>query len=472
MLPFLDVACLAPSSSFYAAVTQPLGLTYLSATTTDNGRPSLVFGECSKPLFELREAADFLRRSRLAISAASPAAVHDFYNCATRAGARVATVFSEDQPSDDSPSPVRASATDHDGNTMEVVYVPPPSYGSRYGGSTVRRTQSSSDEVSRIMSWNYDVAATSGPAHHGPARYSEEPMTLVHRSVTTTRATPALPPPPSPREGSRGLSAAGVASLIAVGAAAGAAFTYTVLKHDRARAPSQEFEAPSFRRRSTFPDPYPGVRPQAIEVERTVEKIRYPPAEYPAVADHRRPAAPTHIARYSLAGAQRDRVREVGDDAYDERQSRHSSRYRIEPPPSHRSRSAAPAESRRAPLMLTEGEHRSVVSSKHSAMPSSRSIRRSATYDVGDHETYVSARSRRSSSTIRPPPPLEKSSQSRHPPRSSAGRTVSYASARRIPLPASGTGSSHAEWDDDMVSVAPSDSISCVGSRRSGRAYR
>jgi hypothetical protein len=45
--------------------------------------------------------------------------------------------------------------------------------------------------------------------------------------------------------------------------------------------------------------------------------------------------------------------------------------------------------------------------------------------------------------------------------------------AREVPLPRSGVGSSHARWegDDDVDSVAPSDSISCVGSRRSGRAY-
>ncbi len=57
-----------------------------------------------------------------------------------------------------------------------------------------------------------------------------------------------------------------------------------------------------------------------------------------------------------------------------------------------------------------------------------------------------------------------------HRPRS-LSRTASYVSARQVPLPVSGVGSSHADWDDDADSVAPSDSISCVGSRRSGRSY-
>ncbi|KAJ3500220.1 hypothetical protein NM208_g17197 [Fusarium decemcellulare] len=40
------------------------------------------------------------------------------------------------------------------------------------------------------------------------------------------------------------------------------------------------------------------------------------------------------------------------------------------------------------------------------------------------------------------------------------GKSQSHISARNIALPMSGVGSSHAQWDDDMVSVAPSDSIS------------
>lgn len=46
-----------------------------------------------------------------------------------------------------------------------------------------------------------------------------------------------------------------------------------------------------------------------------------------------------------------------------------------------------------------------------------------------------------------------------------ASRAPSYVSAREMPLPASDVGSSNAGWNDDMDSVAPSDSISCVGSR-------
>ncbi|PTD01900.1 hypothetical protein FCULG_00009874 [Fusarium culmorum] len=52
------------------------------------------------------------------------------------------------------------------------------------------------------------------------------------------------------------------------------------------------------------------------------------------------------------------------------------------------------------------------------------------------------------------------------------GKAQSYVSARDVCLPMSGVGSSHAEWDDDMVSVAPSDSISCVGMKPSRRSRK
>jgi hypothetical protein len=54
-----------------------------------------------------------------------------------------------------------------------------------------------------------------------------------------------------------------------------------------------------------------------------------------------------------------------------------------------------------------------------------------------------------------------------------ASRTHSLVSARNVALPPSGVGTSHAQWDDggDADSVAPSDSISCAGSRRRSRSY-
>ncbi|EOO02536.1 putative cystathionine gamma-synthase protein [Phaeoacremonium minimum UCRPA7] len=338
MIPFLEVSHLASSTSFYSAVVQPLGLRYISA-----GSASVTFGTATfppVPVLELRQVtptpARHLKPSRLVLSAGSPAAVDDFHAFAHRASASstpaalphsgrslgpgdTASVGSADEAGER-----RAKITDFDGNIMEVVYVPPPDYPSRFGGSTVRKTQSTHDEVTRILDWNYDVASSVPPSaaatsvrgsnlalSRRPGRYpDDEPYSLLRRSVTTTSMLEPTSAP-SPRQNSNGLSTGAVVGTLlgvaAAGAAAGAALTYSMIKSDRARAPLQEFEAPAFQRRSTFPEPSPDRRGRFMEVERTVEKVRYPEDYTPVAADHR--PAPSYIARYSQAPASRSKER-------------------------------------------------------------------------------------------------------------------------------------------------------------------
>lgn len=57
-------------------------------------------------------------------------------------------------------------------------------------------------------------------------------------------------------------------------------------------------------------------------------------------------------------------------------------------------------------------------------------------------------------------------------PRSKVGSSHAHWDPWDIPLPRSGVGSSHAGWDDDLDSLAPSDSISCVGSKSSRRGHK
>jgi hypothetical protein len=526
MLPFLDVSHLPSSASFYAAVLQPLGLRYISGhgTSSELSQASLSFspqlaityGTLSPPtpVLQIREAPQSLeplKPSHIVFSAPSPKAVADFQASALRANPSLLATTNPTlslRPSTEPAEAVdsgetRARITDFDGNIMEVAYLPPPQYPSRYNGSTIRRTQSTEDEVSRILHWNYAVA-TSLPAHsttsrpapsarpslamaRRPGRFpdDEPPYTVIRRSVTTSTIEP------SPRQNSSGLSTGAVVGAIlgvaAAGAAIGAATTYTMLKSERARAPRQEFDAPVLPRRSTFPEPYGMDRHgRYVEVERTVEKIRYPEDYAPRAAEHRSP--PQYMARYSQIGTTRGRELE---DVYDDSRSRHSSRFKLGRSQSVRSRSETPAE--RAPLLLTEGEHRSHVSSRHTVH--SKPIHQRPVVDL-ERDSYVSARSHRSSSTARPPPPplrptqSELVSRSKAPSRATtvmvashspsvfppnASRSHSIMSARKVALPPSAIGSSHADWDDDEGSVAPSDSISCVGggSRSShGRRYR
>jgi hypothetical protein len=547
-LPFLEVSNLAASSSFYSTVTHPLGLRYISAASPSPdlpGSPSIVYGIATSPpvpIFELRQVRPTVDRplklSRIVFSAVSPAAVRDFRALVQRIKAvDTGAVGFGDHPqleerafgaelvqqSDGSPA---CTQTDLDGNIikMEVVYVPPAQdYPEWYTGPTVRKTQSTESEASRILSWNYDVAADSAASmsfppltpspqspvlHREPDCYEERPS-LLRRSVTTTTTLlePADPESSSQSlsQSPRGLSAVGAALMgVAAGAALGAGITYSVVRSSG----SQGFEAPMAQRRSTFPRQYSDPRGQR--------------GDGASVADRRPP--PTLLTRHSYSQAPTAVNRDAGG-ALDDGRSRHSSRSRPAGAPSVRTRSELSTD--RKPLLLTDVASRSHAGSRSSArtaemedaLPpgnprptSSRystasrtskhppSIRRSSTYDgpVVDHYSCVSAGSYRTQSTVRPAPapapqpervprvaskapskaPSKVPSRAGGPSNSRvsavtawpSGRAESYVSARHVPLPPSGVGSS-SHMDDDLESLAPSDSISCVGSRRSERLH-
>jgi hypothetical protein len=524
MLPFLEVAHLPSSSSFYSAILQPLGIRYLS--TEDEPWPSIVFGSRSEPVFEIRQVTSRrpLRPSRITLSAPSAQAVTDTYEFALRANPDIQDAYlrhpSEAQPAlggasaswtPGSGGEKRVKITDYDGNIMAVVYRPPPNYPSHYNGATVRHTQSTDKEASRIVDWNYDVTASTQSSVSGSAsgvssrsatrrpRADDGPYTTLRRSVTDSPSV--YQPIASPRQNSSGLSAGAVVGTLLAGAALGGALTYTMVK-DRPRASRHDYDdAPSFTRRSTFPERYPEPRDHRERKGHYVEVERYP-EEYAPVYDHRPP--PEYITRYSQAGAPRSR--EV-DDIYDDARGRHSS---------GRSRASVRARSEtashRQPLLLSDEEHRSYVSSRSSKHPPI--VQRSYTYDTPERESYVSTRSQRSSSTVRAPPPMPAGS-SHTVTRSKGGSRVttttikvsgdgasphalsragtylsareialppsrvgsSRLSARDVALPPSGVGSRRTRYEDedddgDADSIAPSDSISCVGgSRRSGRSY-
>lgn len=517
MLPFLEVSNLASSSSFYSTVTHPLGLRYIFAASPSpdlSGSPSIVYGIATSPpvpVFELRQvrptAARPLKLSRVVFSAASPGAVREFRALVQRvkgvdSGAIAFGDYPEFEESSFGAELVQSKAgpdpaeTDLDGNIikMEVVYVPPvQDYPEWYNGSTVRKTQSTQSEASRILHWNYDVASESAarmsfaplaPASPSlvsprqPGRYEERPSLLRRSVTTTTTLLEPTDPMQSPSQSSPGLSAVGAALMgVAAGAALGAGITYSVVRKD--------FEAPMAQRRSTFPLQYPGSRSRRDDGT--------------SVADRRPP--PTLLTRQSYTQASPAGDRDAGVD-YDDARSRLSSRSRPSGAPSVRTRSEL--SSSRRPLMLTDVGTRSHASSRssartgemedvfvpdHCSQASSRrtstskrppSVRRSSTYDVpdGDDYSYVSAGSHRTQSTIRGPPAPQPEHASRAPSKAASSRVSaatprradSYISARRVPLPASGAGSSYA--DDDLESLAPSDSISCVGSRRSERLYQ
>ncbi|KFA61331.1 hypothetical protein S40285_05875 [Stachybotrys chlorohalonatus IBT 40285] len=607
VVPFIEVSHLAASSSFYSAVLQPLGLSYIDPsfvpTAVDHGphpypSSSVAYGYArtpSSPLLYLRQAPgpqEPLRLSTLVLTAPSRAAVVGFHACALRANPPLQSNSQEGPWLGTDGGVSRAVAHDIDGNKMEVVYPDPrsPHDAVQYTGSSVRTTQSTREEAGRILDWNFDVASArpqprmpladrySSYAHpyssslhnrpdpdfynlslddpsadtsqhpvYMPSGRSNQPTYPLRRSFThhessarSYEATPTSKPPampyqphntsaPSPRQSSTtsNLNTTTVVGAL-LGVAAGAAVTYGLVSRDRDRKPRHDVDAaPILPRRATFPERIEPDRrsirgeDRKFELDRRsvhVEDRKYPYDSYPpintnvyyadVVDDY---AGAWSSPRYITQGSQHStrtvlkpgpRSYKTVDD-YDTR-SRYSTRQAAERAPSVRARSETPVE--RIPYALPDVDQRSQARSRHSGAPRSshtRSQSRSRSHTSYDDETYVSARTHRSSATPRPPltrPPMgyeqellpeEVVMRSRAGSRATATRvpvsgrqlypeeipskTRSRVSARHVPLPGSGVGSSHANWDDDLESVAPDDSISCVGSktsRRSRRHYR
>ncbi|KAF2972026.1 hypothetical protein GQX73_g1555 [Xylaria multiplex] len=506
-LPCVQVKGLAPSASFYSSVTQPLGLRFISANSS-----SIVYGN-PDPVFEVKASANAPRPTRMILSVSSPSAVSAFHAAARRAnptGNSNILVKDDDGISGES----RACATDIEGNIVEVVYLP------GHMGSVMHYT---TKQVTRIMDWNLDVststlgAARSSASSVAPSRpglatlipTDGESYKYMRRSFTTSTVDSS---PPQQQQTSKGLSTGAMVGAVlgAVAAGAlGAGMTYAYIKKDRDRTPRQEFDAPPFQRRATYPEPHPDHQPRYVELERTVEKVRYPEQYPPGSNKYPQPAYTTRRSQ-----ADSPPVEEVVDD----RASRHS--------PSSRTRDRSTS-SPRKPLMITEVEHQSNVGTQHPEPPhlltetehhseagsrhttnpksqlhaelfkrhnpvpsrasskapsrapdarshvSSRSRRgdddgrshvssRHSTVHPPrnpDAETYVSARSEKSISTVRP---NKTETRSKAP-----SRAPSYVSAREIPSPPKETDWKDLVDDDDKISVAPSDSISCIEERPS-----
>ena len=506
-LPGVQVKNLPVSASFYSAITQPLGLHFVCANAG-----SIVFGS-PEPVFEVRTNPNPPQPTRFVLSVTLPSVVPAFYAAARRAypkGNSNILVNDENGLSGES----RASATDPEGNVMEIVYLPPDRAGS------AARTK-----APRVLDWNLDastssigaarsVVSSASQSRPGLATFMSTPdeasYRYIRRSLTTS--TVQNTPPPEKEESSKGITGAMMGmtlGAVAVGAI-GAGLTYAFLKKERERAPKQEFEAPPFQRRATYPEPHPQHQPRYVELERTVqEKVRYP-EQYPPppnpFSQSQPPPQPSYTTRRpepSNPPSPPSPPHPLVEDIPDDRARR--------PGPSSRSRAGSPPK----PLMITETEHKSNVGSQipeppphpifnksqlhaelfkkrervpshapsrapsqaPSKAPDARShvssrSRRDDDDDRRSHagsrhhshrhrhhrdaETHVSRRTERSSHTVVPA-----KSRSKGP-----SRAPSYVSAREIPTPPKDDDWRDLADDDDKASVAPSDSISCVGEER------
>ena len=500
--PVIEVSHLPSAASFYAAVTQSLGLRYLSSSASPSPSPSpttrLLFGTLdpttSRPItvFALQQASLSTppRQSLITLAAPSPAAVDTFYKKALLAN-NAQRDHEFERSSDEE---ARARIEDLDGNMLEAVY------SSRAGRHIpTLETASTEKEARRVLAWQEEVArstvasdvrssaAGSGygerrpppPAYRRadtyPALEHERPMRLVTRDVVTTeryrdeRDQGVVEARGGGGGGFTGMRAVGML----LGAAAGAAVAYAMVRSD-----SPPRLAPPPRRASygDYAPQYTHARP--VEMSRAVERI--PARSYVSARDPPRylqdrlapPPAPSRALAQDIA-----RIEERSHVSH--RSARESER-------GSRARSRSEVGSSRHSHALTDLPPRARSPSPHSSHVSRRSHKSDSHHSKRDtdRESYVSARSQRTESTAKPvqyvtasPSKVTTTTIRMVPPRDERRSEVSY--ARHIPLPRSEVSARHVPLPRSVVSgrgyassVAPSDSVSSIGSKRERERLR
>ncbi|OBT79401.1 hypothetical protein VF21_02008 [Pseudogymnoascus sp. 05NY08] len=484
MIPTIEVSHLPSSSSFYAAVTQPLGIHFLCASPSSPH--SLHFGIPAQPseiLFTLTESHS-PRPSTLTLTASNSTQVANFHALALESTTHHSTNLIQH-----SADTSVAKTTDHDGNMLEVRYArSPPRRGSVQAAPTTITTASTAKEARRVLDWQRDVARSisspsptqsrdgsperamvlAQPAQQEQAPSQASPPTEVPdsrpallRSATTPMMTAMYNEVSSalPERIGEGLSAQAIIGTI-LGAAAGAAVAYAMVR-------SEEPEQPRPQLVTYFSAPHAQIPQQAPVME--VARSKGPSVGGSRVGSERSQGGQRYVLRYNVAsnaGSGRG-GREGVLQPVDERRSMSYSAY-------DGGRSQAPAASQASTAKQSRYSERGVGHEKPVTVVSA-----SRHSEAGRHsESGRSHASRKSDSTIKPPRTSSKAGTERRDQtvvsmKSDRKSTTVSERARRVPLPESMAGSMAPSERARRVplpesvagSVAPSDSISNIGMR-------
>ena len=568
--PVIQVNHLPSASSFYATLTQPLSIRYLSATqsfpyTLHFGRPGPSGPEI---LFSLTQAlTPHPPLNTIALSASNTKQIKEFYSKSRILSPQCLETGIIDL---DGGEGQKAITTDADGNIIEAIYAP-------YGVSSEK-------EARRVLDWQKSVAASvaddtqSGSRRElGSGRRTESaPMRLVKRETVTETWAPLIT---AAEQVSNGMGNTGITGQTIVGtllgAAAGAAITYAVTRMNeptttadfvevipassRASAKQQDgiVDGARYSRYMIAPAPSPptplmragtwtaGERRQQLQIDskshvstrsstsrRTTGSKTRSRSEHPSTAETRfeRPLALmpapgrdgdiyTHVSRKShksrsqshVSGSRshasrRDDVIEVFEDLHlhsgDECKSTHSRRSKH----SSHSKNSKQHSCHVDDVSASEGGSYASARSHASSSTIKASRQRRHSHADGAVITIVgkegttrsfdtrdlrerspdrprhSSRSRVSARDVPLPRsvvsardvPLPRSMVSQAVPRSSASSRLRQGRGREREYRVDGEGG----WlegdkvEDDSVSVAPSDSVSCVGYKRERERLR
>jgi hypothetical protein len=490
--PVIEVSHLPSAASFYAAITQPLGLQYLSSSASPSPT-RLYFGHQLDPttnqprtLFALKQASLSTppQQSIIRLSAPSPAAAESFYKKALLAN----NGQKDHEFEKTSDEEARAKVEDLDGNMLEAVY------SSRAGRriSTIE-TASTEKEARRVLAWQEEVARSTAASDVQPSgaasdygdprqpppyrradtfpRVAEQPMRLVRRETVTTEHYR------NERDrtvidgrgggGGNGFTGMKLAGTL-LGAAAGAFVAYQMV---RSESPPRIAPPP---RRASYGDHASGyTHTRPVETVRAIERI--PARSYVSTKD------PSRYVKYPISPPPAPSRAQAEDIARIEERSHVSRRSARDSEKGSRIRSRSEVGTRYdRPLTILPPRSRSPGAShvSHRSHKSHHSKRDS------ERESYVSARSQRTESTVKPvqyvtaTPSKVTTTTIRLVPKDDDRRSeVSF--ARHIPLPRSEVSARHVPLPASVVSgrgytasVAPSDSVSSIGSKRERERLR
>jgi hypothetical protein len=508
-IPVVEVSHLPGAASFYAAVSQPLGIHFLphhSGSSLNFGLPASPTLPC-EVLFTLCESKT-PQRSLLKFRASSQAAVNEFHWRALQANSHeVPSNYLLKHTAEDSV----AQITDLDGNTLEARF-------NRRNSASLISNASTAKESRRVLDWQRDVARSlsdeasiASTSSHvrkaSPQILSSsprdkdrdlEPRLQRRETIATSHYEPRDQQSEAGNSLLGGISSQALIGTL-LGAAAGAAVAYAMVKSEEPK-PSEPVR-PQLVSYHTSPSL---VSPKVEEVERTIEALSSLSVSQ-AGSQAKKAEEPRHGIKYSILNGKsssgdikveksvshRTRDPELSQARESEgdrdgteisKGSRHTSKsskhkeQRVET-----SSAAGGSGTGRSDKSYHEGHSKSNSKSEEKSEAKSHSSYATAQIEIKSHRSHRSHASPRSeASTVKPKEKarskitttltvsnkeaVDKASQK-------VSQRDSAISARNIPLPESNysvISARHYPLPESITaaSVAPSDSISSIGMKR------
>lgn len=480
-IPLIEVSHLPSAASLYAVLIQPLGLQFLSASPCESPHTILHYGSPSTKeiLFSLTASATATATPQpttaLYLSASSPKAVTDFHKKAQSltsiSSPNPRLEYIKDETAEGKEEDAVIAETNIQGTMIQASYYP----SSRAHHQHHHRprpqpqpleTASTEKEARRVLQWQQDVARSVATE---PSTSTSPPPASIRRSDTYPAITPRAPSMLRRREtvtteayrrdgsdsatGNGGGMSKGAIIGTLLGAAAGAAVAYAMVRSESPSRESQRQRVPSVH---SVISHHPRRAESYMNTRRETETVEHVPARSSWVSTRGRDGQDREDIRPRYVMPRIDERSYVSSRSrsHSEAGSRYERPLAILPGPGsyHSSRHEREGSYHASRYEEREGSYHSSPRSQHSS----------------PRDSYHTARSAHTGTTIKPvgsvhsvPTHFVTATPSKTTIRVGEGRSRVSVRPSQVALPESVVGGR-----GYAASVAPSDSVSSVGSKR------